>query len=95
MNRIKISKGHNLSIEGVPSTLVADTKDPEKISFHPSSIKNFKTKLLVKERDYVKVGTPIFFNKQNEKVLFVSSCSGTIDSISFGHRRLSIVDLYE
>ena len=87
MKRIKISKGHNLSIQGVPSTLVADTKDPEKISFHPSSIKNFKTKLLVKEGDYVKVGTPIFFNKKNEKVLFVSSCSGTIDSISFGHRR--------
>ena len=46
MNRIKISKGHNLSIEGVPSTLVADTKDPEKISFHPSSIKNIKQNFL-------------------------------------------------
>ena len=43
MKKIKITKGHNLKIEGVPSTLVSDIKDPEKISFHPSSIKNFKT----------------------------------------------------
>ena len=50
MKKIKITKGHNLKIEGVPSTQVSDIKDPEKISFHPSSIKNFKTKLIVKEK---------------------------------------------
>ena len=43
---------------------------------------------VLKKGDYVKNGTPLFFDKKNEKALFVSSCSGTIKDIIFGPRRI-------
>jgi Na+-transporting NADH:ubiquinone oxidoreductase subunit A len=88
MNSFKITKGHNLKLSGIPSENLIDVKSPSSIFFHPSSIKNIKTKLLVKEGDSVKVGSPLFCDKKNEKVLFVSSCSGTIKKIHFGQRRI-------
>ena len=60
MNSFKITKGHNLKLSGIPSENLIDVKSPSSIFFHPSSIKNIKTKLLVKEGDSVKVGSPLF-----------------------------------
>jgi Na+-transporting NADH:ubiquinone oxidoreductase subunit A len=88
MKRFKITKGHNLKLDGQPSDEIIIIKDPSIISFHPNSIKNIKTKLLVKEGDSVKIGTPLFYDKKNEKSLFVSTCSGTVKSIVFGPRRV-------
>ena len=88
MNSFKITKGHNLKISGIPSKTLVDVKVPSSIYFHPSSIKNIKTKLLIKEGDSVKVGSPLFYDKKNEKALFVSTCSGTVKKIQFGPRRI-------
>ena len=88
MKSFVLKKGHNLIIDGVPSKSIINVKDSNSILIHPSSIKNIKVKLLVKKGDSVKNGTPLFFDKKNEKVLFVSSCSGIIKDIVFGPRRV-------
>ena len=88
MKKIVIKKGHNLIIDGAPAKNIVHVKDSNAILINPSSIKNIKVKLLVKKGDYVKNGTPLFFDKKNEKALFVSSCSGTIKDIIFGPRRI-------
>ena len=75
-------------MDGVPDKNIINIKDSTTILIHPSSIKNIKVKLLVKKGDSVKNGTPLFFDKKNEKVLFVSSCSGIIKDIVFGPRRV-------
>ena len=93
MKTFKITRGHNLKLSGMPSEKIINVKVPNSIYFHPSSIKNIKVKLLVKEGDSVKVGSPLFYDKKNEKVLFVSSCSGAVKKIQFGPRR--IVELIE
>ena len=49
MNSFKIIKGHNLKLSGNPSKKIFDVVEPTSIVFHPSSIKNIKTKLLIKE----------------------------------------------
>ena len=64
MKRFKITKGHNLKLDGQPSDEIIIIKDPSIISFHPNSIKGIKTKLLVKEGDSVKIGTPLFYDKK-------------------------------
>ena len=87
MKTFKIKKGHNLKIDGMPNNDIVNIKDPLIILYHPNSIKNIKPKLLVKEGDYVKVGSPLFYDKLNELALFVSTCSGVIKSIQFGPRR--------
>ena len=88
MKRFVIKEGHNLIVEGAPDKSVVDVKDSNIIFFNPSSIKNIKVKLLVKKGDFVKIGTPLFFDKKNDKALFASSCSGTIKDIVFGPRRI-------
>ena len=88
MKTFNIRKGHNLKIDGQPSNDILDIAEPFLISFHPCKIKNIKTKLLVKEGDSVKIGTPLFYDKKNEKALFTSTCSGTIKTIVFGPRRI-------
>ena len=87
MKTFKILKGHNLSLEGTPSKSIVNTKEPDVVSFHPSSLKNTKIKLLVKEQEAVKIGTPLYFDKKNEKAVYVSSCSGTVDKILYGTRK--------
>ena len=61
MKSIKIKKGHNLKISGNPDHKIIDAGNPDFISFHPSRIKSFKTKLMVKINDKVHIGSPIFF----------------------------------
>ena len=87
MNKFKITKGYNLQLKGSPNNIL-DMIETEKVLIHPSSIKGIKSKLLVKENDDVKIGTPLFFDKKNPKVMFVSSASGKISKIDFGERRV-------
>ena len=93
MKTFKINRGHNLKLSGMPSEKIINVNVPDSIYFHPSSIKNIKVKLLIKEGDNVKIGSPLFYDKNNEDVMIVSSCSGLIKKVQFGPRR--IVELIE
>ena len=88
MKSFVIKKGHNLKIDGVPNLNIYNTNDSEYISFHPSRLKSFKTKLFIKENDTIKVGTPLFCDKNNKEVMYVSSVSGEVSKIVFGKRRI-------
>ena len=90
MNKPAIDPGTRFSIQlaGAPSTDCGDLSSTELAEIRPASIPNIKPKLLVKEGDKVKVGTPLFFDKQDEKVQFPSPVAGTITEIVFGERRV-------
>ena len=88
MKQFFIKKGHNILIEGKPKQNLISLEAPSTISFHPSKIRNLKIKLLIKKDDLVKIGSPLFFDKKNDKVLYVSSCSGIVKDIVFGPRRI-------
>ncbi len=87
MKKFFLKKGHNLLIEGSPKKKIIISDDPKFVFFHPSKMKNMKTKLLVSKGDSIKIGSPLFFDKKNEKVLYVSSCSGIIKDVILGARR--------
>jgi len=87
MKVIKINKGHNLKISGRPKNEILDVPESAYVVFHPIRLKSFKTKLLVKVNDLVKVGTPIFYDKNNSDVMFTSTVSGSVKEIVFGNRR--------
>ena len=88
MKFLKIKKGHNLKIDGKPLNEIIDVENSDYIFYHPARLKSFKTKLLVNVNDSVKIGTPLFFDKNNNKVMFTSTVSGTITDIKFGNRRV-------
>ena len=87
-NSFKITKGHNLLLDGMPALDIKNVSSPSTIIIHPNSINGIKTKLLVKVGEDVKVGTAIFYDKNNSNVPFVSTCSGKISNIVFGKRRI-------
>ena len=88
MKSFRIKQGHNISIDGDPKKILKKIPSPKSIVLHPSSIENIKAKLLIKEGDDVKIGTPLFYDKKNKESYFVSSCSGKVKKIIFGNKRI-------
>ena len=47
-----------------------------------------KPKLIIKEGDDVKIGSPLFFDKLKPQVMWPSPASGKITAIVYGERRV-------
>ncbi len=88
MAEFKLKKGLDIPIAGKPAKELRTIENQSIFKIHPVDIKGLKPKLLVKEGDQVKIGTPVLYNKLSEKVKFVSPASGTIKNIQFGPRRV-------
>ena len=84
---IRIKKGLSINIKGTAE------KKIEKLplaKFYALNLQDFHLvmpKLTKKVDDYVKRGEPIFYSKNNEKLVFVSPISGKIKDIVRGERR--------
>ena len=87
MNTIKVKNTYNINISGTPSEEVAKLGAVTTLAVNPSSIAGIKPKLLVKEGDTVQIGTPLFFDKQDDRIQFLSPGAGTIKSITYGPKR--------
>ena len=87
MADIKIIKGHDIQISGKPSDGLISSSDPKSVAIKPYQFRGIKPKLLVKEGDSVKIGTPIFKCKTNEQIIFPSLACGKIKEIQYGERR--------
>ena len=61
---------------------------PEKVSLSPQQFRSIKPKLVVREGDKVKTGSPLFFDKLKPEVKWASPSSGVVSSIHFGARRI-------
>ena len=87
MADIKIIKGHDIQISGKPSDELISSSDPKSVAIKPYQFRGIKPKLLVKEGDPVKIGTPIFKCKTNEQIIFPSLACGKIKEIQYGERK--------
>jgi len=87
MARIHLNKGHDLKIKGAPQAVLSELPCPSKIKIVPDHFEGVKPKLLVKLGESVKIGSPLFFDKNNPKILFCSNVAGQILNIKFGDRR--------
>lgn len=87
MANFKIKKGLDLSICGEAQKAFENSKTPEIIALNPTEFFAVKPKLLVKVDDSVKGGQPLFFDKNNLSVMFVSPVPGIITNIKYGERR--------
>jgi len=88
MPHITIKKGHDLRISGRPDKNIHDQKAPETVAILPTDFKGIKPKLIVKEGDEVKIGSPLFFNKNNPDIKWGSPACGAVKSIEYGGRRM-------
>ena len=84
---IKIRKGFNLNLNGDANKILSESELSNTYALKPTDFFFLKPKLLVREGDKVKKGTPLFFSKDNPRIHFVSPVSGEILAISRGEKR--------
>lgn len=84
---IVVRKGLNLKLKGEAVLETEDPKNSSDYSIYPSDFHGIYPKLVVKENDHVKAGDIIFYDKNSERVKFVTPVSGKIKEIIRGDRR--------
>ena len=86
--QVKLKKGASIKLQGVASRVKIDGKSSEVFAIKPSDFHGVIPKLILREGAKVKAGSPIFFDKENEKIKFSSPVSGEIVEIVRGARRV-------
>jgi len=88
MISVRIQKGYGLNIAGTPSREVEILGKPSRVALLPERIPFIKPRLKVQVGDQVKIGTPVFEDKRNPNIVFLSPGGGEIIEINFGPRRV-------
>ena len=85
--KITIKKGLDIKMKGVSDKVMAEANLSKFFAIKPSDFPNLTPKLLVKEGDKVKCGSPVFCDKYNDVVTFVSPASGVVNKVVRGEKR--------
>jgi Na+-transporting NADH:ubiquinone oxidoreductase subunit A len=86
-NDIRIKKGLDIKLVGEASLTKGDAIKSNFYSIKPEDFHGLTPKLLVKSGVKVKAGEPIFYDKSNESVQFVSPVSGEVIEVIRGEKR--------
>ena len=85
--QIKLNKGGDIKLQGAAKKAVVEAPQSDIYAIKPTDFHGVVPKLILREGAKVKVGTPIFFDKENEKVKWTSPVTGEIVEILRGARR--------
>ncbi|UBM61804.1 Na(+)-translocating NADH-quinone reductase subunit A [Candidatus Sulfidibacterium hydrothermale] len=81
-----IKKGLDIKLLGDAEKTVTDL-EPDLFAIKPVDFIGCFPKMLVKEGDKVKAGSPLFYDKYREDIYFTSPVSGTVSEIRRGAKR--------
>jgi Na+-transporting NADH:ubiquinone oxidoreductase subunit A len=85
---IKLKKGFDINLAGKAEARIAGEVHPDTVALKPTDFHNLRRpKLLVKEGDVVKAGTPLLYDKMQEQVMYTAPVSGEVIEIKRGERR--------
>jgi len=84
---IKLRKGLDVNLQGKAEKMTVQLPLASQYAVSPLDFEGVTPKLLVKEGDTVKAGTPLFFNKYDERIIFTSPVSGTVAAVNRGEKR--------
>ena len=85
---IRLKKGFDINLAGKPQPTVVEADQPETFAIKPTNFHGIlRPKLTVDVGDNVKAGTPILFDKKNDRIKHVSPVSGEIVDIKRGAKR--------
>ncbi len=85
---IRIKKGLDIKLKGKAEEVIASVSRSSVYTINPSDFHGLIPKMLIKEGDQIKAGSPIFYSKTDESVKVVSPVSGTVKEILRGERRV-------
>ncbi|MBR2961963.1 MAG: NADH:ubiquinone reductase (Na(+)-transporting) subunit A, partial [Alistipes sp.] len=84
---IKLCKGLDIKLQGEAALATTAIPLAAEYAVSPLDFQGVTPKLLVREGDAVKAGTPLFFDKKSPEVLFTSPVSGTVSAVNRGEKR--------
>lgn len=84
---IKITKGVDIKLVGAPEAKVSAAQRSNVYAIKPEDFFGTIPKLMVKQGDEVKAGSPLFYDKKREKIKFPSPVSGEVVEIRRGAKR--------
>ena len=84
---IKLCKGLDIKLAGKAQAVVESAPMAKSYAVSPLDYENVTPKLLVKVGDKVEVGSALFFDKKDPRILFTSPVSGTVSAINRGEKR--------
>ena len=84
---IKLKKGLDINLQGKAAESLVELPLAAEYAVSPLDFENVTPKLLVKVGDKGKAGEPLFFDKNNPRVLFTSPVSGTVSAVNRGEKR--------
>ena len=84
---IKIRKGLDLKLKGKPELTTSEVSNSSYYAIKPTDFPSLTPKMVVKEGESVKIGSPIFYDKYRESIQYVSPISGTISEVKRGEKR--------
>ena len=86
---IRLKRGFTIQIEGeADKSLMSSTFKIDSYAVKPTDFYGMRPKLLVEEGTVVKAGTPLFFDKADERIKITSPVSGVISAIVRGEKRV-------
>jgi Na+-transporting NADH:ubiquinone oxidoreductase subunit A len=84
----KITQGIDIPVRGRPAQTIEDAPGVESVAVLGADYVGLEPKMLVTEGDQVKLGQPLFHQKQDPAILFTAPASGTVTHIHRGERRV-------
>ncbi|MEG1885851.1 MAG: Na(+)-translocating NADH-quinone reductase subunit A [Alistipes sp.] len=84
---ITLRKGLDINLQGKALPSLVKLPMAKEYAVSPLDFEGVTPKLLVKVGDEVKAGSPLFFNKNNERIIFTSPVSGTVAAVNRGEKR--------
>lgn len=84
----KIKQGLDIKLKGKAESIIKQEQVVvNEYALKPTDFPGLTPRVVVREGDSVKAGTPLFYDKYQEKVKFVSPVSGIVKEVRRGERR--------
>lgn len=87
MQNLKLNRGLDITMAGAAELVCQEVAAPAVAHIVPDQFVGVTPKVVVRAGDVVKVGTPLFYDKQQPEIQFVSPVAGTIAEVVRGERR--------
>ena len=94
-NHLVLKKGLDVPIKGKAAPIVIKSVIPDIVAVKPTDLKGLVPRLLVKEGDPVKAGSPVMADKMHPEVLLTSPVSGKVKAVVRGAKRKLLAVLIE
>ena len=85
---MKLKKGIDLPLAGEPTQQIVDAEPTKYVGLLGAAYTGMKPTMKVKSGDKVKVGQPLWVEKNDNAIAFTAPASGKVVSVNRGHRRV-------